>query len=293
MTDNFDPFTNFHPLTGEVPSHSIFDFSDIARQARWLLRTPNTEQILAIVRDIDWQIDKHIEDLRNHEIYELKHEHGVLVSDDGTQVIFDDDVGWIESNISLRENMSDVETFIDCEYYWNGYAHERFPDVAPDEFFAVLSLWMLADAIDFLKHNSLGVAWKRASEALKALHFVDVIWRVRRAETTHELELAKINGENEKEITRLQELIHLQEQEEIQKRKERSAQLNKHRHQKNHQARTMVIEEWNKDRSRFSSASKAGNYFAESLLKQGIKYEPSTVTNWIREYATKNGIKLR
>jgi hypothetical protein len=286
MTDNFDPFSNFHPLTGEVPTHSIFDFSDIAQQARWLLKKLNTAQILAIAKYIDKQIDRHIESLRSYEIYELKHEHGVLVSDDGTLLLFDD-IGWIESNISSRENMSDVETFIECKYCWNGYAHEQFPDVAPYEFFAVLSLWMLADAIDFLKHNLLGLVWERASEALKALNFVDVILEVKRVETTHKLELAKINGENKKEIERLQELVHFQAQEEIQKRKERSIQLNKHRHKKTYLAKIMVIEEWNKDRSKFPSAAKAGNYLANWLLDKGFQYEARTITEWIRDYAKK------
>ncbi|MFM8342192.1 MAG: hypothetical protein ACKN9F_08240, partial [Methylomonas sp.] len=77
------------------------------------------------------------------------------------------------------------------------------------------------------------------------------------------------------------------------KRKERSKQLNQQRHKKNHEAELLVTSEWAKQVDKFSSAEKAGNFYADWLQQQGLHFEPRTVTGWIRKYAKAQGIKLR
>jgi hypothetical protein len=82
--------------------------------------------------------------------------------------------------------------------------------------------------------------------------------------------------------------------EERDKQSEIASALNAAKHKETYRAKERVIEEWEKDRSRFSSASKAGRYFSDWLKDEGLKeHEPSTITNWIREYAKNQKIKLR
>lgn len=69
--------------------------------------------------------------------------------------------------------------------------------------------------------------------------------------------------------------------------------LNSARHRKTNEAKAMAIEEWQKDPSRFASAEKAGNQIADWLETQGFKYEPRTVTNWIRGHARQIGVRFR
>jgi hypothetical protein len=72
-----------------------------------------------------------------------------------------------------------------------------------------------------------------------------------------------------------------------------SKKLNDARHSPTRSAMNKAIEEWAKDPARFSSAEKAGLYFADWLAPQGFKYEPRTVTGWIRAHAKRIGIRFR
>jgi hypothetical protein len=72
-----------------------------------------------------------------------------------------------------------------------------------------------------------------------------------------------------------------------------SKKLNTARHKKNNEAKGMAIKEWEKDRTKFISAAKAGRYLADWLESQDFIYEPSTVTLWIRTHAKKKGIIFR
>lgn len=66
------------------------------------------------------------------------------------------------------------------------------------------------------------------------------------------------------------------------------------RHADGHEARKLVTEDWNREKTNFRSVERAVNdYYADWLQAKGFKYEPRTITDWIRKYAKTNGIKLR
>lgn len=69
--------------------------------------------------------------------------------------------------------------------------------------------------------------------------------------------------------------------------------LNKVRHEKNHEARAMAIEEWEKNPSKYPSAEKAGRAIADWLRSKGHNFEPRTVTGWIRSHAKQKGVRFR
>jgi hypothetical protein len=94
------------------------------------------------------------------------------------------------------------------------------------------------------------------------------------------------------ELVRHSERMRLEQmREELSKKSEK---LNLIRHAKNHAAKQLVIDEWKKRPSAFISAEKAGGHFADWLEARGFKkYEPRTVTTWIRSYAKEVGIRLR
>lgn len=74
---------------------------------------------------------------------------------------------------------------------------------------------------------------------------------------------------------------------------EKMKALNLFRHESNHAAREKVLREWERDPSNFPSAEKAGRHFTEWLTKEGINYEPRTVTGWIRSHAKQIGVRFR
>lgn len=73
-------------------------------------------------------------------------------------------------------------------------------------------------------------------------------------------------------------------------KKQKSKSMNDKRHAKRNEARRLVTEDWNQNRC---SAAKAGIKYAPWLEKMGHRFEPGTITNWIRQYAEENGIKLQ
>ena len=77
------------------------------------------------------------------------------------------------------------------------------------------------------------------------------------------------------------------------KASEKMTMLNLARHQQNCAARERVVSEWEKSPSTWSSAEKAGLYFADLLTREGVTYEPRTVTGWIRAHAKLKEIRFR
>jgi len=73
-------------------------------------------------------------------------------------------------------------------------------------------------------------------------------------------------------------------------KKQKSKSMNNRRHAKGNEARKLVTDDWNRNRC---SAAKAGVQYAQWLEEKGYKFEPDTITKWIRQYAKENGIKLR
>ena len=73
---------------------------------------------------------------------------------------------------------------------------------------------------------------------------------------------------------------------------EKSEAGNKVRHARRNQARSLVTEDWDQKKTTFPSTEKAGIHYADWLREKGFDYEPRTVTNWIRQFAKDNGIRL-
>ena len=77
--------------------------------------------------------------------------------------------------------------------------------------------------------------------------------------------------------------------------KRRLAALNalKQRHSRNRELREEVLREWDADRTRFPSAERAGEHFADWLEVRGFAFQQRTVRDWIRAHAKKQGIVFR
>lgn len=74
----------------------------------------------------------------------------------------------------------------------------------------------------------------------------------------------------------------------------KAAYLNDARHERNRETRKLACAEWDKDRTKYPSAEKAGRFISEQLESIGrTGCAPRTVTAWIRDHAKANGVKLR
>lgn len=318
----FQQFEKFNPVSGYIPDHPFSHLPEIAYRARSLLRNRTAEQIEAAAKRISREVDGYFLDLKDSEVCRLQSEFEggdkSLVEffewDGGTRAngrwFFKEEMA-DELEILTAKNTSEVDalkTIIEnrdsCFFLPEGAPEperEEWPEGTRNELFAVLSLWLLADAMERMDDKSkygLSIAGEYAIKAMDAVCYAE---HLREADWIESYIKKKANAE-------LTEALHKQKSEQqkwvqycLDQDKERAAKeksdnskkLNQIRHRKNYAAKNMVIDEWKKEPSAFPSAEKAGLHFADWLEAKGIKYEPRTVTTWIRDYAKQIGLRLR
>ena len=318
----FKQFQTFDPRAGDVPSQPFTYLPEIAYRARALLQNRTAEQIETAAKKISEEVDGYFRDLKDCEISRLQSE---FERGDKTLVeFFEWDGGtranghWLfkeemenELDILTAVNSSEVDALKaiienrdSCFFLPKGAPEperEEWPEGTRHELFAVLSLWLLADAMERKDGKSkygLSIAGEYAIKAMDAVcyaeHLREADWlesyikKMANAELTEALRKQK--SEQQKWV---RYCLDQDKEREIKAKKEKSKNLNKIRHEKNYAAKNMVIDEWKKAPSAFPSAEKAGLHFADWLESKGIKYEPRTVTTWIRDYAKQIGLRLR
>ncbi|MBL0354096.1 MAG: hypothetical protein IPP03_16115 [Dechloromonas sp.] len=206
-----------------------------------------------------------------------------------------------ELDIPSLENTSEIDALKDLADWWDDIGKEGFSENKPYELFATLSLWMLAEALEWIGTKYPIVATFRDGTTITS--FIEHIngdsaWRLSAAiECTLKAMEAVCFAEH---LQQLEKMEAIQTQNEMskqklerEKRSDRGRELNIARHQKRNEAQAKVIEEWEKSPSQFPSAEKAGRHYSDWLLKQEFEFEPRTVTGWIREHAKRVGVKFR
>jgi len=325
----FNQFEIFDPVAGDVPEHPFSYLPEIAGRARALLRLRTKDQIVIAAKMINGKVEDYFRDAKDSEIYRMQSE--LDVGSDEFQAFFEwdgetkDNGRWRfkdhmedELDIPTADNTSEldalkaiVEKRDDCFFLPKG-AHlperEKFPEGEDFELFAVLSLWLLADALKFLNKTEVGLSIA-GGYAIKAMDSVCYGEHLREDDKTvsmlgaaferslesqkTELEAAAGRSASEAAATAAAQAIELMKKEAAEIRTSLARELNKKKHAKRNQARALVCGEWDKNRSDFPSAEKAGGHYADWLELHGFKYEPRTVTNWIRDHAKKIGIRIR
>jgi len=312
----FKQFEAFDPLTGYVPEYPLPCLPEIAVRARSILYGKTHLQLVAAAKRIDEEIEHHLDYLKYVAVSNLKKKlqaEGTLETyfewtggdwDDGggdeCWKFNDDLVDDLE--IPTASNCNEVDalrTIIEnrdsCFFLPEG-APEPEPDEYPEgktnELFAVLALWLSADALEWTNRGGKHGMSIAAGYAVKAMDAVCYAEHLREIEW-YATYLKKQNGAELTDALRRQHEDHKKATK--QARSERSKELNKFRHAATHHAKELVTAEWAKNTSQFASAEKAGNHFADWLESKDIvkSIEPRTVTGWIRDCAKELGVKFR
>ena len=338
----FGQLQRFNPLIGVVPNEPFQQLPEIAFRARAMLRHRTAEQIDFLAKSIDYAIYAYFDELKQNEISRIRNElegelntprrwkretPGIDYQYDRAEYeierLFDWDGGtrangrWIfkESMVDELEipnggNTTELQALKDCIDWWDDLGGEGFPDCRPHEIFSVLSLWMLADAIDWMVPKVSSGVSDLAGAIDNLMASVNggqkCYFEFSQASNSAFLSVESVcfaehlKAVEELNFSHMQKDIEKQERE----RKHRSIKaeaLNFARHRKDYEAKAMVIESWKKDTFKFSSGEKAGVYYSDWLLRQGVgadsnplyDYQPRQVANWIRAYAKQIGVRFR
>lgn len=160
----YKQFDEFDPLEGVAPSSPFSHLPDIVERARRLLKNRTREEIISAARSIDFFIEEYFviskSDYIQHLLDTGGYELGYLAYEDRTEAgvreLLDNWPSWIEDSppdIPTSENTSELEALVECIGNYK-LDDTDFPDSQEFEYFAVLALWLVADAIAWLKWTS-------------------------------------------------------------------------------------------------------------------------------------------
>ena len=305
-----DEFEGFDPLFGHVPD-SPFGLSNVAYRARQLLSGKTLDQIQEISREVSAVVDSYFSEALYKgapDIFEL--------DEDDTDYYFrwsedNADAGFYcfreeraeELGISTPENTSEVYALkmaINSRDDFEINSQDRDIYISRDSYnhsmFAVLSLTMISRVLNNINSASFSSGWLLL-DAMDAVCYAEHLHQINRL-------LIDLEAEHGRKVNDAIRQYNHERDELLQKeRKEKSKKLNSIRHARTHEAKSMVLDDWENNPDRFSSAARAGSYYVDWLEEKKFykdssraareTYQPLTITNWIREYAKNKGIKLR
>lgn len=296
----FPQFENFDPLTGDVPHDPFPSLPGIAARARSVLEKRTSDQIYLDAFEIACAIKNYFVILKNQAIDRLWDE----LDGDGVEEYFvlngarDDRRNWTfrdektaDLDIETDEDISEIEKLKMVIGVWSGTNTIEHPRFSWEEHFAVYSIFQVADVVQWIRcHTDEMDGYSETLEsALTALEAVCYVDYMRESSRLWQVVLRNLSKRDEWH----QRLEQARLEDERSQRSIRAEAMNVARHQKTNEAKARAIQEWVKDPSKFPSAEKAGNHFADWLAEQGFRYEPRTVTAWIRTYARQEGIRIR
>lgn len=287
----FNQFERFDPLQGEIPAHGkLFQLPIIASRARRLLISRTMEQMEAAANGIGWAIDEYFTDAKRRAAGAFREKCDASITHGIADEYFPVD-DYLD--IPTAENTTEVDALRMCEDWWADIGYKSFPGGKPYELFAVLSLWMVADALTWLKcwenekpldRNDIGANQNILLTCKYALMAMDAVCCAEQLQALAQLEAHAIEQTAKRNF--IQKI----------KRDDKSraqAELNQHRHRKTAEIKSKAIEKWNKSRSLYSSAEKAGTAISISLGLEGFQCEPRTVAGWLRAHAKEIGVTWR
>lgn len=302
-------FEAFDPVSSDVPEQPFPYLSEIAMRARAILTGRTIDQIVAAAKRINLEIEGYFDELKSLALFELDRDWDIRVESFETYYgvdTFDKAVEWLSQDgigdilgIPTASNCSEVDALKTVIENRDSLKDALEPDGYEEgkdyELFAVLSLWLVSDSLNRIQKgdkHSLSIAGGFAVKAMDAVchaeHLREVEWL--NGLIARNLDKMTVNQEELRSNWESEWKEHERE-----KRTKRAKQMNVARHAPTNHAKKEVIAEWVKNPSQFSSAEKAGIYYADWLVSHGIikSIEPRCVANWIRAHAKVIGVRFR
>ena len=311
-------FRTFDPKAGRIRNTPFQPILKIMRRARSVLKNRTSEQIVSVAHSMNWAFEEYERNERTMQqleaISNLEHMADTYQISDyeiekffkyeidghpraGYKRVFKEEMIY-QLEINEARSWQGIDALRACIADWDDIGGDDFPNGRPEEYFAVLSLWLIEYAIYCLNgrnvivhqfsHDNYDVneyTKKRFLEITDASNSVtEAMEAICESVRLQNEDFLHSNYKNEEES---------RQQAEKKKRSMQSEKLNIERHRKTNEAKNDVLSEWSKAPSDFPSAEKAGLHFHLWLKEQGRDFEPRTITGWIRAHAKELGIKFR
>ena len=318
-------FEKFEPVCGDVPEHPFAYLPEIAARARSVLPYWTTDRMVKAAKRINEEIELYFSDLKHVAVEKLRATL-LYIDEDAFETYFQwNGIAPKNENWIFRDDMEDVleiptasnssivdalKTIIEdrdsCFFLPKGAPEpeiDHWPEGRTHELFAVLSLWLLADAIDWARNPGklgLSISGEYAVKAMDAVCYAEHVREVEWLEQFHKKSLTEFSRNADVRSQEIEESVHqkltaeLAEHEKM-KQSARSVRLNVARHAAGNSAKAMVVAEWAKNPSKYTSFDKASADFSDWVVDRQLmkSIEPRAVSGWIREHAKKIGFRYR
>ncbi len=288
-------YFNHLQIKTTIPTQPFPELLDIASRAHELLKNRTAEEINSAASSIDNWIEQFFEIVRDHEIEKMREqrlqEFFIYDGEEGEQGemlngswLFNNQM---EDNLDCPklDNTSALNALTEyVDYMWDPTLDEEaFHRTKEYEIYAVLAMMLVQESSWILKEEyslrSIEAAGRCSIAAMEAICYAAQRCSVNELSEEAKVTAEKIKVDNEDEAKK--------------KLSNHSKEMNKRKYAKLYEANALVETEWLKNPNQFISAPRAGKYYCNWLNKIGYTYVESTVTNWIRVCAKKNGIKFR
>lgn len=315
----YSQFNSFKPLKDDVPYFPITEARNIAGRARSLLRInkrteDDVQEIATDASQIMEAYFDHEKEVKLEEIQSAKRWDLLNGDEDGNFLSFKSEA-FDEYDIHAYENTPTIDALIEGMDYCFDPASVNVKDVEPYEYFAVLTLWFVADYLEDLetkfdfkqlkrikrtskKYTAEEVLQfgKKVFDAFEAVAHAEQLRASKRVEEKYEFKIQKILDEksrisksaSEQMSEEVRREIEEESKKERQEHAKKMAALSKKRRNASMKA---ALAKWDSEPPlQALSAAKAGAKLSTWLGTQDLEFfEPRTVAEWVS--AHKKAIK--
>lgn len=316
---SIDVFEVFNPLTDQYPYWPYQSGVNIMWRVRNILRGRSLSDIRALISDAESMIESYFDGEKDELLRKIQSDgrYDLLETDEDGRVLRVLDAAADEYDVRTSETMREIDSLEEALQSYFDPTTVDVQDVKEYEYFAAMAAWNLSNSVRMMKFdiqlNPFQYVPKTSSKLtdrdilatgtalLDAMEFVgqaDKMREEQRVQERYEDRIKKIQASH-KQITQ-QDIDQIRE--ELRKelidqqnlhRKQVSVSANDVRHEGNRNVRKMVLEDFEKNPRRFSSAEKAADHYLRWLEAQNIQRQHRTVAEWIRDRARQMNIRFR
>lgn len=313
----YSQFNDFKPLKDEIPYFPIIEARNIAGRARSLLRLKKRteEDVQAIATDASQIMEIYFDHEKDSKLEEIKSARrwDLLDGDeDGNYWSFKSEA-FDEFDIRTADNTPSIDALIEAIDYCFDPAGIEVKDVEPYEYFAVLTLWFIADYLEDLetkfelkqlkrvkrtdkKYTAEEVLQfgKNVLEAFEAVAHAEQLRAIKRVEEKYESKIQKLLDEK----SRISKSASEQMSKEVRREMDEEYKKERREHAKKMAALSKkprnasldaALAKWDSEpQLQALSAAKAGARLSTWLGTQDLElFEPRTVAQWVSAHKKK------
>jgi hypothetical protein len=313
----YSQFNDFKPLKDEVPYFPITEARNIAGRARSLLRiNKRTEDdVQAIATDASQIMEAYFDHEKEEKLEEIQREKrwDLLNGDEDGNFLSFKSEAFDEFDIRTSNNTPTIDALIEGIDYCFDPASVEVKDVESYEYFAVLTLWFIADYLQGLETKFEFKQLKRVKrtdkkytaeevlqfgqkifEAFEAVAHAEQLRAIKRVEEKYESKIQKILDDKSKISKSASEKMSEEVRREIEEeskndRREHAKKMAALSKKSRNESMDAVLAKWDGEPPlQALSAAKSGAKLSTWLGTQNLEFfEPRTVAEWVSAHKKK------